>query len=122
MYEKRSLYRAIAEMAYVIAKSHEGMHDKEKKEFFKIIEKELDFDAWAAESRFELLDQVTHPSISSAYNDAMFEFNKYSAHMDDDLKQKALRVLEKVAEAHKGKHEVESCFLGQIKKYIDINL
>jgi hypothetical protein len=50
----------------------------------------------------------------------MFEFNKYSAHMDDDLKQKALRVLEKVAEAHKGKHEVESCFFLAIKNNIEI--
>ena len=113
MYEKRELYRAIGEMAYVIAKAHKGLQAKEKIAFFEIIEKELHFEAWAAESRFELLDEVTHPTLEHAYNEAINEFRKYKDHLDEPLKKVALRVLKAVAEAYHGTSEMQEFVLGR---------
>ena len=116
MYAKSEISRAIAEMAYVIARSHEGLHSSEKEAFFDIIRSQLDFDAWAAESRFELLDEQTHPTMLEAYNSAMFDFRKYKDHLDDDMKKRALSVLEHVAVAHKGRHEIEDFIIDRFKK------
>ena len=54
MFEKREIHRAIGELAYVISKAQSGHELDEKKAFYEIIERELKFDAWAAESRFEI--------------------------------------------------------------------
>src|SRR5690242_9513251 len=61
--EKREIYRSIAELAYVIAMADKGLSAEERFAFTKIAEEELDFESWAAQSRFELLDEVIQPSI-----------------------------------------------------------
>ncbi|MEO1050117.1 MAG: hypothetical protein AAFX87_05815 [Bacteroidota bacterium] len=96
-HEKNEVYRAIGELAYVVAKVKDGLKLEEKKTFFDIVEKELEFDAWAAESRFELLDEVIHPTVDHAYNEAIHELKKYKVHFTDDLKEKAVKVLEAVS-------------------------
>jgi len=121
MYGKSELSRAIAEMAYVVAKAHDGLHNLEKEAFFDLISKELDYDAWAAESRFELLDETTHPTLLEAYNAAMNEFRKYKDQMSDDMKKKALKILEEVALSHKGKHEVEEFIIDRFKRELNIS-
>ena len=75
--EKLELYRCIAEMAYVIAKVDKGLSSEERLAFYKVIEEELEYDSWAAQSRFELLDEVIEPDIDKAYNEAMYDFKKY---------------------------------------------
>jgi uncharacterized tellurite resistance protein B-like protein len=121
MYGKSELSRAIAEMAYVVAKAHDGLHASEKQAFFDMISKELDYDTWAAESRFELLDETTHPTIVQAYNTAINEFRKYKDQLSVEMKQKALKILEHVAQSHKGKHEVEDFIIDQFKKELKIH-
>src|SRR6478752_10525929 len=91
--ERHEIYRAIGELAYVGAKSDRGLAPREKAAFYSIAREELDYDAWAAVSRFQLLDEVTQPSLDRAYNDALFELRKYSAFFTDELKEKALVVL-----------------------------
>ena len=120
MYGKSELSRAIAEMAYVVAKAHDGLHSSEKEAFFELISKELDYDAWAAESRFELLDETTHPSLLEAYNAAMNEFKLYKNQLTPEMKKKALYILEQVALIHKGKHEVEEFILDRFRKELNI--
>ena len=71
MIEQIEIYRAIGELAYVMAKADDGLHIEEKKAFFDIIEQELKYDAWSAESRFELLDETLHPTLEHAYNEAI---------------------------------------------------
>lgn len=100
MYEKREIHRAIGELAYVIARAQAGHELDEKKAFIDIIEKELNFDAWAAESRFEILDEKVHPSIDHAYNEAMHEFKLYKDHLTPKLKETTLRVVEAVANVY----------------------
>jgi tellurite resistance protein len=100
--EKIEIYRAIAEMAYVIAKADKGLSADEKSAFSSIVEQELELHSWIAQSRFELLDEVTQPSIDIAYNEALHDFKKYREHLTDELAAKAIRVLQKVAEACSG--------------------
>jgi len=74
--EKREIYRAIAEMAYVIAKADKGLSAEERMAFNQIVEEELQLNSWIAQSRFELLDEVTQPTIDVAYNEALHDLKQ----------------------------------------------
>jgi tellurite resistance protein len=113
--EKREIYRAIAEMAYVIAKSDKGLSAEEKTTFHRIVEQELELHSWIAISRFELLDEVTQPSIDIAYNEALYDLKKYRNHLTDELKEKALIVMTKVAESCSGFSEKERHIIDRFK-------
>ena len=116
MYELREIHRAIAELAYIVARAHHGIKLIEKEEFYKIIEEELKYQAWAAESRFETLDEVTHPSLEEAYNFAFGELRKYKNHFTPDLKRLTMRVLYRVAECYKGTSEFQEFIIGRVKR------
>jgi hypothetical protein len=45
-----------------------------------------------AQSRFELLDTITQPSMDKAYNVAINDFRKYKSQHTPELKEIALRV------------------------------
>ncbi len=100
MFEKREIHRAIGELAYVIAKAGDGPQLEEKKAFYEIIEQELNFDAWSAESRFEILDEKIHPTLEHAYNEAIHEFKIHKDKLTPELKEITLRVVKKVAMAY----------------------
>jgi uncharacterized tellurite resistance protein B-like protein len=118
--EKREIFRSIAEMAYVIAKADRGLSVEERNAFNKIIEEELDYESWAAQSRFELLDEVVQPSIDTAYNEAMHDFKKYKQHLTPELKEKTLKVMRKVAEACSGFSEKEKIIMDRFQKDISV--
>jgi hypothetical protein len=61
--ERIEIYQAIGELAYVVARSDHDLTPAEKVAFYQIAKEELDYDAWAAQGRFDLLDSVTQPSI-----------------------------------------------------------
>ena len=113
--QKREIYRAIAEIAYVVAKADKGLSSEERIAFNKIIEQELDYESWVAQSRFELLDEVTDPSMEKAYNEAINDLRKYKSHLTPELRQKALRVFERVAEACSGLSEKELFIIDRFK-------
>lgn len=117
--EKLEILRGIAEMAYVVAKADKGLSAEERIAFNRIIEEELDFESWAAQSRFELLDEVIQPSLEKAYNEAIHDFRKYKNHLTDELKKKAIRVMTKVAEACSGFSESEAFVIDRFKKDIE---
>lgn len=113
--QKREILRAIAEVAYVIAKADRGLSAEERIAFNRIIEEELDYDSWVAQSRFELLDEITQPSIDKAYNEAINDFRKYKQYLTPELKEKALRVFTKVAEACSGLSDQEKFIIDRFK-------
>jgi tellurite resistance protein len=113
--EQREIYRAIAEMAYVIAKADKGLSAEERMTFNEIVEKELELNSWVAQSRFELLDEVTQPSIDIAYNEALHDLKKYREFLTDELKEKAIRVMQKVAESCSGYSEKERLIIDRFK-------
>jgi uncharacterized tellurite resistance protein B-like protein len=117
--EKLEILRSIAELAYVIAKADKGLSSEERIAFHKIIQNELEYDSWAAQSRFELLDEVIQPSAAKAYNEAVHDFRKYKDHpLAQELKEKAIRVMTQVAEACSGIHENELEIIERFKKDI----
>jgi hypothetical protein len=113
--EKREIIRAIAEMAYVMAKAEHGISAEERIAFFRIIEEEMGTDSWIAQSHFELLDEVTLPALNNAYNAAIFELRKHREHFTPDLKERAVRVLQRVAESFGGTGENEAFVLDRFK-------
>ena len=117
--EKREIYRAIAELAYVVAKADKGLSAEERIAFYKIAAEDLDYDSWAAQSRFELLDEVIQPSLEKAYNEAIHDFRRYKSYLTDELKRKAIRVMTKVAEACSGFSESEAFIIDRFKKDIE---
>lgn len=116
--EKREILRAIAEMAYVIAKAEHGISSEERIAFFNIVAKELGDDSWVAQSHFELLDEVTHPSLDKAYNAALFELQKHKGKFTPELKEKALSITKQIAESFGGLGENEAFILDRLKKDI----
>lgn len=114
--ERREIYRAIGELAYVVAKSDRGLTSAEKEAFYQIAKEELEYDSWAAQSRFDLLDEVTKPSIEHAYNEAMHELRKYSDHLTTELKEKALVVLQRLAACCGGLSANETFVLTRFRK------
>lgn len=112
---KREIYRSIAEVAYVIAKSDKGLSPTERMAFTDIIKEELEYDSWVAQSRFELLDEVTNPSLEEAYKDAMNDFKKYKSHLTPELKEIAKRVVRRVADSCCGFSPKEAMILGRFE-------
>ncbi len=115
MFETREIHRAIGELAYVMSKAQSGHELDEKKAFFDIIKKELKFEAWAAESRFEILDDKVHPTLDQAYKAAIHEFKKYKEHLTPELKETTLRVMESVAKVY-FKSEVQQFVIDRLKE------
>jgi tellurite resistance protein len=118
--EKIEIYRAIAEMAYVVAKADKGLSADEKMAFNKIAEQELELDSWIAQSRFELLDEVTQPSIDIAYNEALYDLKKYREYITEELKEKAIRVMKRVAESCSGYSEKERLIIDRFTNDLTI--
>jgi tellurite resistance protein len=118
--EKIEIYRAIAEMAYVVAKSDKGLSADEKTVFNEIAEQELELSSWIAKSRFELLDEVTQPSIDIAYNEALHDLKKYREHLTEELKEKAIRVMKRVAESCGGYNEKERLIIDRFSNDLTI--
>ncbi|UII24908.1 hypothetical protein LVD15_16540 [Fulvivirga maritima] len=114
MFEKREIYRAIGELAYVIAKATNGLQPEEKAAFMQIIKEELKFEAWAAESRFEILDEKIHPTIDHAYNEALHGLKLYKEQLTPELKTTAVTVLRKVAQAC-GNTEIDEFILDRFE-------
>ncbi len=117
--DKREIYRAIGELAYVVAKADKGLSAEERKAFRRIMSEDLDFDSWSAISRFELLDEVTHPSIDKAYNEAIYELKKHKDHLTPLLKAKTLLVTQKIAATFNGLSANEAFIIDRLKKDLD---
>lgn len=116
MHYDREIYSAVGELAYVITKAHDGLQSEERREFINLIEEELGDNGLAATSRFELLDEITRPTLEEAYNAAFNKLRHVKDHVDDAIKTKMLDILRKVALSYKGINQVEAFILGRIKQ------
>ena len=119
MFEEREIYRAIAEVAYAIARAGDGMQSEERQEFYSIIKRELDYKSWMAESRFDLLDEM-HMDPSNAFDYAISELKKYRNFVTPEMKEKALNVANAVALAYHGKNPMENDYLTQLQEAFEI--
>jgi len=99
----------------MVAKADKGLSAEERIAFQSIIQEELDYESWVAQSRFELLDEITQPSIDKAYNEAINDFRKYKNELTPELREIALRVFTKVAEACSGLSSNEQFIIDRFK-------
>lgn len=98
--ELRSLYRAIGELAYAIATQDSRVTSLEKLVFKEAAKEELGKDAWVAEDSFYAMvnmPQSNHLSIEQTYNKVLFTIKQHQSALTEDLFERCVSLLEKVA-------------------------
>ena len=111
------LTMAIAEIAYATAKSDGQLQDTEKDAFYQIIKEELGEKALNdAMERFNLLDEEFDAEMIQAYRGALSRLKRHRRHLNDDIKNKFLDVIKKVANSYEGMEAAESIFIRKFKK------
>lgn len=116
MEERNNIIRALAGLSYAIAMCDGELQESERKIFKETMEEELGDDFWIAESRFDLLENETTPSIENAYNHALFTIKRNRSAFSDDMKDTFVRTLDRVAEAYKGTEDSEEFIIGRLKQ------
>ncbi|EAY24802.1 hypothetical protein [Microscilla marina] len=96
--EERDIYRAIGELAYVIATVDNVLSKSEKVVFTEAVKEDLGRNSWLALDRFEQLEneQIDH-NLDATYNRVLFVIRKNKDVLTEDHIEKFISVLEKVA-------------------------
>ena len=97
--EQQNLYRALAELAYVIALADDVVENNERAAFYTSVEKEIGREARdIVKSRFEILDDYTSPQIAHAYNNVIYTIQQNKTALDEIMIEKFMNVMNQVAE------------------------
>ncbi len=120
MSENIILVQALAELAYSIALADGELEENEKKAFNAIIDSELGKSAWSAKNRFAILEERISPNIEQSYKFAMFAIKTNKKDFTDDLKQKYINVIERIAESVEGLRNEEKELISRFKKDIEM--
>lgn len=116
----QNLHYAIGELAYAVAFSDGKVQKEEREKFHAIVEAELrckDYDFSVTDIIFQMLDKEKMDAATS-YNWAMKEIKNNSHYLSPELKQTAIKVMEKVAKAFPPITGEENRMLEQFKKDI----
>ena len=96
--EERDIYRAIGELAYVIATVDNVLSKGEKIVFTEAVKEDLGEHSWLALDRFEQLEnEQIDRNLDATYNRVMFVIRKNRDVLTQDHLEKFISVLEKVA-------------------------
>ena len=117
----QNLYYAIGEMAYAMASVDGKVQKEERDKFFQIVASELknnehNFDI--SEIVFRLMDKE-HQDSETVYNWGMKQIKLNSHYLSPELKEKFIRVMEKVAEAYPPVTSEESNLLDRFKEEME---
>ncbi|HBH23588.1 MAG TPA: hypothetical protein DDY13_09210 [Cytophagales bacterium] len=112
------LIQALAELAYSIALADGELQQDEKEAFYKIIDEQLQEDAWSAKNRFKLLEERVAPNVEQTYRFAMFAIKTNRRDFDGNLKAKFLNVIEGVANSVDGLREQERRLIDKFKQEV----
>ncbi|MDX2305377.1 MAG: hypothetical protein NW226_21380 [Microscillaceae bacterium] len=94
----RNLYRAIGELAFVMTRSDKVTSKIEKIVFKEAIKEDLGKESWLAEDRFNWLDlQGEKIDVEATYNRVIFMIRQNKQGLSEELIEKFISVLEKVA-------------------------
>ncbi|GAB4396977.1 MAG: hypothetical protein OHK0053_12340 [Microscillaceae bacterium] len=96
--EERNLYRAVGELAFVIARSDNILHHEERKAFHEVVLEELGEHSWIAEDRFQLIADTPASDVESAYHHVLYLIRQNQRGLTKDLVHKFIRVICRVAE------------------------
>lgn len=113
--EERNLYRAVGELAFVIAKADSILRDGEIKAFKEAITKVFGKDYWIVEDRFKYILQTPASDVESTYNHVIFMIRQNKSALTDALVEKFTNVIHKVAEVA-NIHEKQKEYLDRFKK------
>lgn len=114
---ERELYRAVGELAFVIAKADKILRESEKEAFRKVIREDLGVSGWIAEDRFNMIEHTPTSDLDSSYNHVIFLIKKNSAGLTEDLKNRFIHVITKVAEVA-GVHHSQKALINRFKEDI----
>lgn len=96
--EERDIYRAIGELAYVIATVDNVLSKGEKIVFTEAVKEDLGRNSWLALDRFEQLEnEQIDRDLDATYNRVMFVIRKNKDVLTENHLEKFISVLEKVA-------------------------
>lgn len=94
---QHNLYRAIAELAYVVALADKVLMIEEKEAFYEVVQEELGDASWLAEGRFNILNEESLPPLNEAYNSVMHFIRQNKDSLDRAMIDKFKRIITKVA-------------------------
>ena len=96
--EERDIYRAIGELAYVIAAVDNVLSKTEKIVFEEAVKEDLGANSWLALDRFEQLEnEEIERNIDATYNRVLFVMRKNKDTLTETHIEQFISVLEKVA-------------------------
>lgn len=96
--EERDIYRAVGELAYVIAAVDNVLSKTEKIVFEEAVKEDLGANSWLALDRFEQLEnEQIDRDIDATYNRVMFVMRKNKDSLTQTHIEQFISVLEKVA-------------------------
>jgi uncharacterized tellurite resistance protein B-like protein len=96
--EESNLYSTIGQLAYVMAMADHNMLEEERDTFRKVIKENLGNFDWLAEDRFKVIDDLMVKDVESTYDHTMYLIKKNVEALDEEIIQKFLNVITKVAE------------------------
>jgi uncharacterized tellurite resistance protein B-like protein len=117
-----NLHYAIGELAYAMARADGFVQEEERKRFQDIVSGELKDDQYFDISSiiFQLMDRkMMHQNSQTAYNWAMHEIRTNSHYLSPRLKEKFIRVMEKIAEAYPPVTEEEKTMIENFRRDIE---
>ncbi|HAS40356.1 MAG TPA: hypothetical protein DCS93_07745 [Microscillaceae bacterium] len=113
--EERDLYRAIGDLAYVIATVDGVLSNSEKIVFQEAIKEDLGENSWLALDRFEQLEnEYIDRDLEVTYNRVMFIIRKNQQALTQEHIDTFISILEKVAGVY-GISEEEMSVITQFK-------
>ena len=111
---ERNLYRAVGELAFVIAKADNIMREEERRAFHKVIVEDFGENSWIALDRFQFIENIPTSDVESTYNHVIFLIKQNKQALTEDLVIKFIHVIEKVAEVA-GIHENQYKYIDRFK-------
>lgn len=96
--EERNLYRAVGELAFVIAKADNILRDSERQAFHDAIEDSFGKNSWIAEDRFQWIERTPTTDVESTYHHVLYLIRQNKLGLSDELVEKFIDVICKVAE------------------------
>ena len=113
------LVQALAELSYSIALADGTLEKKEKEAFEKIIDSELGKSSSSAKNRFAILEERVSPNVEHSYKYAMFAIKTSKSHFTDELKQKFVIVIKRVADCVDGARQKEKVLVDRFIRDIE---
>jgi len=114
------LEKALAELAYAIAFVDDILEEEERLAFESILKEEMLEDSTGIRNYFLMLRERESPNVEQAYRQAMFSIKSNREAFSDDIKEKYLKVLARIADSVEGLREEERKLIRRFERDVDL--